>query len=135
MIATGARSFVPAIHGIDAVPFHTSDTILHIARLPEHLVVLGGGFIAAELSHVFGSLGSQVTIVNRGHRLLRAEDHDISERYTQIAARRFDVVLGARVRRVYMTARGNRHARRERRWRAHHRGRHPARRRRPTAER
>ncbi|MGZ4740712.1 MAG: mycothione reductase [Ilumatobacteraceae bacterium] len=106
VIATGARSFIPAIHGIDAVPFHTSDTILRIARQPEHLVVLGGGFIAAELSHVFGSLGSQVTIVNRGHRLLRAEDHDISERYTQLAARRFDVVLGARVRRIYMTADG-----------------------------
>ena len=51
---------------------------MRIARQPKHLVVLGGGFIAAELSHVFRSLGSRVTIVNRGHRLLGAEDHDVS---------------------------------------------------------
>ena len=64
---------------------------MHIAHLPKHLVVLGGGFIAAELSHVFRSLGSRVTIINRGHRLLGAEDHDISKRYTELAADRFEL--------------------------------------------
>jgi mycothione reductase len=106
VIATGARAFIPPIRGIDEVPYHTSDTIMHIAHLPRHLVVLGGGFIAAELSHVFGALGSRVTIVNRGHRLLRAEDHDISRRYTELAADRFELVMGAEVERVYMTADG-----------------------------
>jgi mycothione reductase len=106
VIATGARSFIPAIRGIDEVPFHTSDTILRIAQQPKHLVVMGGGFIAAELSHVFRSLGSRVTIINRGHRLLGAEDHDISQRYTELAAERFELLLGARVQRVYMTAHG-----------------------------
>jgi mycothione reductase len=106
VIATGARPFVPAIHGIDTVPFHTSDTIMHIAHLPKHLVVLGGGFIAAELGHVFRSLGSRVTMINRGHRLLRAEDHDISQRYTELASDHFDVVLGAHVQRIYMSAEG-----------------------------
>ncbi|MDP9464839.1 MAG: FAD-dependent oxidoreductase, partial [Actinomycetota bacterium] len=52
VIAAGARSFIPAIQGIDGVPFHTSDSIMRIARQPKHLLVLGGGFIAAELSHV-----------------------------------------------------------------------------------
>ena len=106
VLATGARSFIPNIHGIDEVPYHTSDTIMRIAHLPKHLVVLGGGFIAAELSHVFGSLGSRVTIINRGHRLLRAEDQDISDRYTEVAGQRFEVLLGATVRRIYMTAEG-----------------------------
>jgi mycothione reductase len=106
VLATGARAFIPPIHGIDEVPFHTSDTIMHIARQPKHLVVLGGGFISAELSHVFRSLGSRVTIINRGHRLLTAEDHDISHRYSELAADRFELLLGAQVQRVYMTAEG-----------------------------
>ena len=106
VLATGARSFIPNIHGIDEVPYHTSDTIMRIAHQPKHLVVLGGGVIAAELSHVFGSLGTRVTIINRGHRLLRAQDHDISARYTEVATERFEVLLGATVSRIYMTAEG-----------------------------
>jgi mycothione reductase len=79
---------------------------MRIAHLPEHLIVLGGGFIASELGHVFQALGSKVTIVNRGHRLLSAEDHDISQRFTEVAGNRFDLVLGTKVERVYMTAAG-----------------------------
>ena len=106
VIATGARPFIPAIHGIDEVPYETSDTIMHIERQPKHLLLLGGGFIAAELGHVFRSLGSQVTIINRGHHLLGAEDRDISTRYTELAAERFELRLGTQVHRVYMTAGG-----------------------------
>ena len=106
VLATGARPFIPSIHGIDEVPYHTSDTIMRVAHQPQHLVVLGGGFIAAELSHVFRSLGSRVTIINRGRRLLSAEDLDISLAYTELVADRFELVLGAHVERVYMTAEG-----------------------------
>jgi len=106
VIAAGARPFVPEIPGLDDVPFHTSDTIMRIARRPQHLIVLGGGFIATELGHVFRSFGSEVTVVNRGHRLLQAEDIDISHRFTELAAERFDLALGARIDRVRMTPKG-----------------------------
>ncbi|HSB85177.1 MAG TPA: mycothione reductase [Ilumatobacteraceae bacterium] len=106
VIATGARPFIPDVAGIDEVPYETSDTIMRITHQPKHLVVLGGGFIAAELGHVFRSLGSRVTIVNRSHRLLTAEDGDICSRYTELVAERFDLVLGAHVNKVYMTAAG-----------------------------
>jgi mycothione reductase len=106
VIAAGARSFVPGIPGLDHVPFETSDTILRIHHRPEHLVVIGGGFIAAELGHVFRSLGSKVTIVNRSRHLLSAEDHDISEQFTRLAAHRFELLLGAKVDGVWMTADG-----------------------------
>ena len=106
VIAAGARSFIPDVPGIDDVPFHTSDSILRIAKQPEHLIILGGGFIATELGHVFQALGSKVTIVNRGHHLLSAEDHDVSRRFTEIAHDRFDVSLGTKVERVYMTPTG-----------------------------
>jgi mycothione reductase len=106
VIAAGARSFIPDLPGIDVVPFHTSDTIMRIEHLPQHLVIMGGGFIACELGHVFVSLGSKVSIVNRGHHLLTAEDHDVSRRFTELARDRFDLYLGSRIDRVFMTADG-----------------------------
>ena len=106
VIAAGARSFIPDVPGIDDVPFHTSDSILRIAQQPTHLVILGGGFIATELGHVFQALGSKVTIINRGHWLLQAEDQDVSHRFTEIAGERFDLSLGTHVERVYRTDTG-----------------------------
>lgn len=106
VIAAGARPYIPHIPGLDDVPFHTSDTILRIATQPKRLVILGGGFIATELGHVFASLGTHVTIVNRGHRLLQAEDHDISQRFTDLARERFDLALGATVHRVQRAGHG-----------------------------
>lgn len=106
VIAAGARSFVPDIPGLDRVPFHTSDDIMRLPHLPRHLVILGGGFIAAEMGHVFQALGSAVTIVNRGHRLLQAEDHDVSQRFTELSRERFDLLLGSTVHSVRTTGDG-----------------------------
>jgi mycothione reductase len=97
VIAAGARSNIPDLPGLADVPFHTSDTLLRVPQQPRHLVILGGGFIAAELGHVFQALGSKVTIINRGHQLLTAEDFDISRRFTELSQRRFDLHLGARI--------------------------------------
>ncbi|WP_410954414.1 NAD-binding protein, partial [Pseudomonas aeruginosa] len=61
---------------------HTSDTIMRLAELPQRLVILGGGLIAAEFAHIFSGLRSQVTVINRSGRMLRHEDRDISQRFT-----------------------------------------------------
>lgn len=106
VIAAGAHSFIPEVPGLAEVPFHTSDTVMRIPSLPEHLIVVGGGFVATELGHVFRSLGSRVTIVNRGPRLLMNEDHDVSVRFTELARDRYRLLLGASVERAYMTADG-----------------------------
>jgi mycothione reductase len=106
VIAAGARSFIPDVPGLADVPFHTSDSIMRIAQQPKHLIVLGGGFIATELGHVFQGLGSKVTIVNRGHYLLQAQDQDVSHRFTEIAGEQFDLALGTHVERVYRTDTG-----------------------------
>ena len=105
VIAAGARPMIPPIDGLDpsfgpVVDFHTSDDVMRIDALPRHLVILGGGFIANELAHVFGALGSRVTIINRSGRLLGAQDADVSARYTELAARRYELVLGAGLDRV-----------------------------------
>ena len=95
VLAAGARPFIPPIPGLDEVPFHTSDTVMRLESLPERMVILGGGYIAAELGHVFDAMGVSVSIVNRSPRLLRAEDEDVSAAFTEIMAQRLDCALGS----------------------------------------
>jgi pyruvate/2-oxoglutarate dehydrogenase complex dihydrolipoamide dehydrogenase (E3) component/uncharacterized membrane protein YdjX (TVP38/TMEM64 family) len=85
VIATGARPFVPPIPGIEAVGYLTSDTLWNLRQLPRRLVVLGGGPIGSEMTQAFARLGSQVTQVEMGPRLMIREDPEVSE----LVARRF----------------------------------------------
>jgi len=100
VVAAGARPMILDIPGISDVTVHTSDDIMRLDEVPEHLIVLGGGFIACELAHVFGAFGAQVTIVQRGLRLLQAEDHDVSAAITANFGQRFDLRTGCHVERV-----------------------------------
>lgn len=79
VIATGGRPAVPAIKGIEQVPFYTSDTIWNLHAQPAHLLVIGAGPIGCELAQAFSRLGSEVTIVSRGEHILPKEDPDVSE--------------------------------------------------------
>jgi mycothione reductase len=91
VIAAGARAVIPPAITECGMAFHTSDTIMRIAEVPEHLVIVGGGFIAAEFAHVFSALGSRVTVVLRGSTMLSHADDEIGERFTEIAAHKWDV--------------------------------------------
>ncbi len=95
VLAAGARPFIPPIPGLDGVAYHTSDTVMRLETLPDRMVILGGGYIAAELGHVFDAMGVSVTVVNRSERLLRAEDEDVSAAFTEIMAQRLDCARGA----------------------------------------
>ncbi|WP_419915359.1 mycothione reductase [Candidatus Poriferisodalis sp.] len=97
VLGAGARAFLPPYRGLGTVPFHTSDTVMRLDSLPESMIVLGGGYIACELGYVFSALGTKVTMINRGERLLRAEDDDVSAAFTMAAQRHFDLRLGATV--------------------------------------
>jgi pyruvate/2-oxoglutarate dehydrogenase complex dihydrolipoamide dehydrogenase (E3) component len=83
VIATGARPFVPPLPGIDEVGYVTSDTLWdEFARLeeaPKRLLVLGGGPIGCELAQGFARLGSQVTMLEMGPRIMIREDEEVSE--------------------------------------------------------
>jgi mycothione reductase len=94
VIATGGRPMVPDVVAQAGVGFCTSDTIMRLEELPDRLVILGGGYISAEFAHVFSALGSQVSVAARGTRLLRHLDSEISDRFTQLAATRWDLHLG-----------------------------------------
>jgi mycothione reductase len=74
--------------------FHTSDSIMRLAELPKRLGIIGGGFIAVEMGHVFSGLGSHVTLFNRSNTLLREFDRDISARFTESFGQRVDLMLG-----------------------------------------
>jgi pyruvate/2-oxoglutarate dehydrogenase complex dihydrolipoamide dehydrogenase (E3) component len=78
VIAAGARPYVPAIPGLDAVGYVTSDTVWALRQLPKRLVVLGGGPIGSELAQCFARLGSQVTQIEMLPRILNREDPEIS---------------------------------------------------------
>ncbi|MDH3705824.1 MAG: mycothione reductase [Acidimicrobiia bacterium] len=97
VLAAGARVFVPEVPGLAESGFHTSDTIMRIDALPEQLLIIGGGYIAAELGHVFSGLGSKVTIVNRSDTLLRHEDDDIRLRFTEMYRRRMELLLSTQL--------------------------------------
>lgn len=97
VLAAGARPFIPPEPDLAGVGYHTSDTIMRLPEPPGRLLVWGGGYIAAEMAHVFGAAGSEVTIVNRGPRLLRAEDDEVSEAFTAAYRERFRVLTGADV--------------------------------------
>lgn len=110
VLAAGSRPVMPPIEGLDAAGvaerLHTSDTIMRIAALPGRLVIVGGGFIAAEFAHVFSAFGTEVTVVNRSERLLRREDEEISRRYAEQAERDLTVLLDSQVGRVRATRTG-----------------------------
>jgi mycothione reductase len=94
VLAAGSRPTVPDVVERSGVPFHTSDTVMRIDALPEHLVVVGSGYIAAEFAHVFSALGSTVSVVGRSAPMLRGHDETVSERFTALARARWDVHLG-----------------------------------------
>jgi pyruvate/2-oxoglutarate dehydrogenase complex dihydrolipoamide dehydrogenase (E3) component/uncharacterized membrane protein YdjX (TVP38/TMEM64 family) len=83
IIAAGARPFVPPIPGLEEAGYLTSDTVWHLTALPKRFVVLGGGPIGAELSQSFARLGSTVTQVEMGPRIMSREDPEVSALITE----------------------------------------------------
>ncbi|MEW6731135.1 MAG: mercuric reductase [Acidobacteriota bacterium] len=83
-INTGARPQYSSISGLDEIPFLDSTSIMELNTLPDHLIVLGGGYIGLEFAQMFHRFGSQVTIVHRGKQLLSREDEDVAEEVRKI---------------------------------------------------
>ena len=94
LVAAGTRPGVPPIDGIEDVEYLTSREALQLETPPEHLVIVGGGYIAAELGHFFATFGSEVTIVGRRPHLLPDADEAVAAAFTDRYAERFTVHTG-----------------------------------------
>ena len=95
-INVGCRPDVPSIPGINQIAILNSSTIMELEEVPEHLLVLGGGYIGLEFGQMFRRFGSKVTIIHRGTQLLSREDTDIAEEVANIFQNEgIEVILNA----------------------------------------
>jgi pyruvate/2-oxoglutarate dehydrogenase complex dihydrolipoamide dehydrogenase (E3) component len=106
-INTGCRPAAPGLEGLDQLPSLDSTSIMELDQVPEHLLVLGGGYIGLEFGQMFRRFGSRVTIVERGPQLLSQEDDDIAAAVCEVLREDgIEVLLGAQAIRAAATASG-----------------------------
>ena len=86
-INAGGRALVPPMPGLDQVPYLTNSTMMGVDFLPEHLIIIGGSYIGLEFGQMYRRFGSNVTIVEKGPRLIAREDEDISKAIQEILER------------------------------------------------
>jgi len=96
-INTGGRPSIPAIPGLREGPFLTNESIMQLTEVPEHLVVLGGGYIGLEFGQMFRRYGSRVTIIHQGQQIVPREDPEIAaELQKSLEVEGLQFVLNAR---------------------------------------
>ncbi len=83
-INVGARAFVPPIDGLDKVDSMTNSDMMNVDFLPEHLLIIGGSYVGIEFAQMFRRFGSEVTIIEKGPRLIGREDEDVSDGIREI---------------------------------------------------
>ncbi len=105
LIATGGRVTVPDLPGVEHAI--TSNEAFHLDKLPESILVVGGGYIAVEFAGIFAGLGSKVTLLYRGPNILRGFDDDVRSHLTgELERRGIKVVLGCQHERLEKTDAG-----------------------------
>jgi pyruvate/2-oxoglutarate dehydrogenase complex dihydrolipoamide dehydrogenase (E3) component len=106
-INTGTRPANPPVEGLDSVPTLNSTTIMELDEVPEHLLVLGGGYVGVEFAQMFRRFGSRVTVVQRDKQLLIREDTDVADAVAEILRQDgVEVLLESRAQRAEQTEDG-----------------------------
>jgi pyruvate/2-oxoglutarate dehydrogenase complex dihydrolipoamide dehydrogenase (E3) component len=100
-INTGMRPVIPPLEGLGHIDFLDNASIMRLTAVPEHLLVLGGGYIGMEIGQMFRRFGSRVTVVERGQQILAHEDADVAEALQQaLEGEGIRFLLGATTTRV-----------------------------------
>jgi dihydrolipoamide dehydrogenase len=101
-INAGARPAVPKIEGLDTMNYLTSTTIMELERLPEHLIIIGGGYIGLEFGQMFRRFGSNVTILEHSDRFLSREDEDVSSEIKKfLTEEEIDIHINCEINKIY----------------------------------
>lgn len=94
LLSSGGRPSIPKVEGLEGSGFMTSDEALRIRSQPRILTIIGGGYIAVELAHFFGSLGTTINIVQRRPVLVPNEDQEVAREFTRIFGEKYNVLTG-----------------------------------------
>ncbi|UCF11768.1 MAG: dihydrolipoyl dehydrogenase [Thermoplasmatales archaeon] len=78
-IGSGARPLIPPIKGIENVDYLTNETVFNLTKRPESIIIIGGGYIAVEFAHFFAAMGTKVTVLQRGNRLIKNSEPEVSD--------------------------------------------------------
>jgi len=105
-IATGARPFVPPVKGLDSTEYLTNENVLELKERPESMVIIGGGYVAVEYAHFFAAVGTRVTIIERGERLVAGEEPEISDILQKEFGKRTSIHTGTEVKEVARSSGG-----------------------------
>lgn len=100
IIAAGARPMIPNIPGLDKVNYITSTEALRLKKQPKSMTIIGGGYIACELAHFYGALGTKINIIQRSEHLLSREDDEIAEKFTEVFKIKYNVLTNATTQKV-----------------------------------
>lgn len=93
-IAAGARPLLPSIKGVEAIEYLTNESVLHLEKRPESLIIIGGGYIAVEFAHFFEAMGTEVTVIQRNGLLTPEEEPEISALLKTALSRRMKILTG-----------------------------------------
>lgn len=106
LVATGAKTRIPDIEGLDQIGFLSSESFFADAYpqpFPQSLIILGGGYIGCEFASIFAAFGTKVTIIQSAPRLLRVMDEELSNELThQFKERGIEIYTGSRAKRAYL---------------------------------
>jgi dihydrolipoamide dehydrogenase len=99
-IGSGARPMIPPIKGIEDIDYLTNESVFELKNKPESIIIIGGGIIAVEFAHFFAAMGTKVTILQRGNRLIKNLEPEISELLKKQMEKRMKVVLDVDIQNV-----------------------------------
>jgi mycothione reductase len=105
-IASGSRPAIPPVSGLSDLPYLTNETVLDLAELPESLIIVGGGSIAAEYGHFFSAMGTEVTILGRNAVFLPREEPEYALLLRSLLEKRVAIITGIEVKNARRTPRG-----------------------------
>jgi dihydrolipoamide dehydrogenase len=96
-IGTGARPLIPPIKGIEEVDYLTNENVFDLEKPLQSMVIVGGGYVAVELAHFFAAIGTKVTVLQRGERLVKNSEPEISDLLKKQMQKRMDIYLNTEV--------------------------------------